>query len=37
MTELLFLRWRNLSRGERISLVALGIVLVAWTLLPPVA
>ena len=37
MTELLFLHWRNLSRGERICLVALAIVLVAWTLLPPVA
>ncbi|HET9046325.1 MAG TPA: ceramidase domain-containing protein [Casimicrobiaceae bacterium] len=37
MTELLFLHWRNLSRGERISLVALCIALVAWTLLPPVA
>ena len=36
MTELLFLHWRNLSRGERISLVTLATVLVAWTLLPQV-
>ena len=36
MTELLFLHWRNLGHGERISLVTLATALVAWTLLPTV-
>src|SRR5262245_46993879 len=34
MTELLFLHWRNLSRGERACLATLALMLAAWPLLP---
>lgn len=37
MTELLFLQWRHLSRGERICLGVLAVVLIAWLFMPAIA
>src|SRR6266545_1636064 len=36
MTELLFLQWRHLSRGEKVCLGVLLAVLIAWTFMPRV-
>jgi hypothetical protein len=36
MTELLFLQWRHLSRGERVCLGVLALVLAAWSVMPAI-
>jgi hypothetical protein len=37
MTELLFLRWRDLSRGERLCLAVLAALVAGWLFMPPLA